>query len=132
MLTLRGHHLICLHFFSGEGYDVLFIENLRDGIKRAESEEIEVVSGDDNICAKCSYLKGHKCMHDEKADGEIREMDDTALKLLNLSAGQRVKWQAVKERIPGIFHEWHNKYCDDCDWKQACEKSDLYREMKMR
>ena len=132
MLTLRGHHLICLHFFSGEGYDARFIENLRDVLKRAESEEIEVVSDDDDICAKCVYLKDHKCMHDEKADEEIREMDETALKLLNLSAGQRVKWQAVKERIPAVFNEWSNKYCNDCDWKHVCEGNDFYHKMKRR
>ncbi|MCL4457538.1 MAG: DUF1284 domain-containing protein [Nitrospirae bacterium] len=130
MLTLRGHHLICLHFFSGEGYDARFIENLRGVLKRAESEEIEIVSGDDNICAKCVYLKDRKCMHDEKADEEIREMDETALKLLNLSAGQRVKWQAVKEYMPGIFREWYNRYCNDCDWKKACEKNEFYLERK--
>ncbi len=132
MLTLRGHHLICLHFFSGEGYDVLFIENLKDVLKRAEDEEIEITSDADNICAKCAYLKAHKCMYDEKADEEIREMDETALKLLKLTVGQRIRWQAVKKRIPAVFNEWSDKYCNACDWKQACEKSDLYREMKMR
>jgi hypothetical protein len=83
MLILRGHHLICLHFFSGEGYDAQFIENLRDVLKRAESEEIEIVSGNDDVCAKCLYLKDHKCAYDENADKEIREMDggmtDTAM-----------------------------------------------------
>ena len=91
MLTLRGHHLICLHFFSGEGYDAQFIENLRDVLKRAEDEDIEITSDADNICAKCAYLKAHKCMYDEKADEEIREMDEAALKLLNLTVGQRIR-----------------------------------------
>ncbi|HAK88028.1 MAG TPA: DUF1284 domain-containing protein [Nitrospiraceae bacterium] len=130
MLIFRGHHLICLHFFSGDGYDASFIENLRDVIKRAESEEIEIVSGDDDVCAKCLYLKDHKCAYDENADEEIREMDETALRLLNLRAGQRVTWQAVKEYMPGIFREWYNRYCNDCDWKQACEKNEFYRERK--
>ncbi|MDI6801239.1 MAG: DUF1284 domain-containing protein [Thermodesulfovibrionales bacterium] len=132
MLTLRGHHLICLHFFSGEGYDSSFIENLMDVLKRAENEKIEIAATADNICAKCPYLKNDKCAYDEKADAEIREMDETALRLLNLSTGQKITWQAVKEYIPIVFHEWHNRYCNDCDWKQACEKSGLYREMKMR
>lgn len=132
MLTLRGHHLICLYFFSGEGYDAKFIENLRDVLKRVESEEIEIVSGDDGICAKCIYLKDRKCMHDENADEEIREMDNTALKLLNLRAGQKITWQDLKNFIPDIFLQWHDRYCNECDWKHACEKSDLYQEMKRR
>ncbi len=132
MLTLRGHHLICLHFFSGEGYDARFIENLRDVLKRAEGEEIDIISTADNICTRCPYLEDYKCTYDEKADEEIREMDETALKLLNLTAGQKITWQAVKGYIPGIFHEWHDRYCNECDWKQACEKSDFYQEMERR
>lgn len=120
MLTFRGHHLICLHFFSGEGYDAAFVENLKDVLKRAEYEEIEIISTADNICAKCPYLKNDKCAYDEKADEEIREMDKTALKLLNLSVGQKITWQDLKNLIPNIFPQWHDKYCNDCDWKLAC------------
>lgn len=123
MLTLRGHHLICLHFFSGEGYDALFVENLRDVLKRAEDEDIEIISTADSICTKCPYFKDYKCIYDEKADEEIMKMDETALKLLNLTAGQKIKWQDLKNLIPNIFHEWHNRYCNGCDWKHACEKS---------
>lgn len=122
MLTLRGHHLICLHFFSGEGYDAQFVANLRDVLKRAEDEDIEIVSTADSICTKCPYLKDYKCTYDEKADEEIREMDKTALKLLNLTTGQKITWQHLKNLIQGIFHEWHDRYCNGCDWTQACEK----------
>jgi hypothetical protein len=132
MLTLRGHHLICLHFFSGEGYDAPFIENLANVLKRAESEEIEISSTDDDICAKCSYLKGHKCMYDENADEEIMEMDETALRFLNLTSDQRTTWRVVKKLIPAVFHEWNDKYCFGCTWKPACDKNNFYREMKTR
>lgn len=132
MLTLRGHHLICLHFFSGEGYEALFIENLRDVLKRAENEEIEIISTADNICTRCPYLKDYKCTYDDDADEEIREMDETALRLLNLISDQRTTWRVVKKLIPAVFHEWHDRYCNECDWKHACEKNDLYQEMKRR
>ncbi|MBI4691077.1 MAG: DUF1284 domain-containing protein [Nitrospirae bacterium] len=132
MLILRGHHLICLHFFSGEGYDTPFVENLRDIMKRAKDEEIEITSDADNICVKCPYLKGHKCAYDENADEEIKEMDKTALKFLNLGTRQKITWQTVKEYIPVVFQEWHDRYCNECNWKQACKKSDFYQEMKRR
>lgn len=120
MLTLRGHHLICLHFFSGEGYDAQFVANLRDVLKRAEDEDIEIVSTADNICTRCPYLKAYKCTYDEKADEEIREMDETALRLLDLRVGQKTTWQHLRNLIPGIFQEWHDRYCNNCDWKKAC------------
>lgn len=132
MLNLRGHHLICLHFFLGEGYDALFVKNLIDVLKRAENEEVEIISTADNICIRCPYLKDYKCTYAEKADEKIREMDETALKLLNLRIGQKITWEAVKGYIPAIFHEWHDRYCNECDWKQMCEKSNFYQKIKMR
>ena len=99
-------------------------------MKRAKDEEIEITSDADNICEKCPYLKGLRCAYNENADEEISEMDKAALKFLNLSAGQKTTWQAVRESIPAVFQEWHDRYCNECDWKQACKKSVLYQEMK--
>lgn len=36
MIRLRGHHLICLHFYRGEGYSREFVENLEDIVRRAK------------------------------------------------------------------------------------------------
>jgi len=121
-IRLRGHHLICLHFFSGEGYDSEFVENLRKILEKAESgEEIEICSGADDICRKCPHLKGERCLHDEDVDGEIREMDRRAIKLLRLSAHRRVKWLKIKDEIPAVMHEWSKDYCKTCSWRSACE-----------
>jgi hypothetical protein len=121
-IRLRGHHLICLHFFSGEGYNSEFVENLRKILGKAESgEEIEICSGADDICRKCPYLKGERCFYDEDVDGEIREMDRRAIKLLRLSAHRRVKWLKIKDEIPDVIHEWSKDYCKTCSWRNACE-----------
>lgn len=127
MLRLRGHHLICLHFFNGEGYDIAFIKNLRDVLQRAESEEIEVCDGADDICIRCPYLKDYKCQYDEGADEEIREMDEMALRLLKINYASRIRWQEVREKIPEIFSQWFANYCYDCDWNNVCEKNKFYQ-----
>ncbi|MEW6409242.1 MAG: DUF1284 domain-containing protein [Nitrospirota bacterium] len=132
MLKLRGHHLICLHFFSGEGYDDSFVENLKNVLKRAEDEEIEVCHGADDVCRRCPHLKDYKCQYDEHADKEVREMDETALSLLKVNPDIRVRWQEVKKKIPEIFSEWFENYCMECDWKQVCEKNHFYYELKRR
>jgi hypothetical protein len=127
---LRGHHLVCLHFFSGEGYDDDFTENLTGVIAAAEEGSVEVHEGSDAICLKCPSLRGNRCMHSADSEDDIRLLDGRALRLLDLLPGQRVKWQYIKTILPSIFHEWHQSSCPDCNWKQACERNALYRELK--
>ncbi len=122
MIKLRGHHLICLHFFQGKGYNPEFIENLRRIRKRVEAgEEIEVSSEADDVCKRCPYLKAGKCLYDKEADIEIKEMDRTAMKLLSAKNLERVTWMNIKKKIPEIFSQWSRKYCTDCDWREVCE-----------
>lgn len=123
---LRGHHLICLHFYDGEGYDDAFIKNLEDTLRSAEEDEIEISSGADDVCAACLHLKHDRCEQTDSADENIREMDAMALKLLDLSVSDRVRWNVLQDKIPGIFPEWYLRYCIDCDWKGACEKNSFF------
>ncbi len=57
-------------------------------------------------------------------------MDSKALELLGLSPGSRIRWQTLRERIPEIFPVWFSLYCTECDWRGACEKDKLFRELK--
>lgn len=132
MPLLRGHHLICLHFFNGEGYDEVFINNLQKILERAEGEEITISTGADDICRCCPYLKESKCRYTESSDKEIREMDTEALALLRLSHGDMVKWGELKNTIYRIFPAWHASYCLKCDWKYACEKGAFFQELRKK
>ena len=122
-IKLRGHHLICLHFFRGEGYNSEFVANLNGILNRAEAgEEIEVYSGADDVCKMCPYLKEGICFYDKDTEAEIREMDRRAMRLLSLKNQRKVKWRDIKEKIPQIFREWAREYCKDCNWRKVCEK----------
>jgi len=126
MPLLRGHHLICLHFFDGEGYYDAFIKNLEDKLRRAEEEDVDISSGVDDVCAACFHLKQGRCEQSETADEDIREMDAKALTILGLSISDKVSWKALQDRIPRIFPEWYSLYCTDCDWRKACERNDFF------
>lgn len=130
MLKLRGHHLICLHFFNGEGYDSAFVENLKDVLNRSQKEEIEVCEGADAVCEKCPYLKGDKCGYDAQADNEIKKMDNKALMYLKVRPGARIKWQEIKEAVSGLFPQWFSEYCVECDWKKVCVKNQDYQKLR--
>lgn len=129
MLKLRGHHLICLHFFNGEGYDETFIKNLRDILKRTSKEEITISSGADDVCSGCSCLKENRCGYSENADKEILEMDQKALELLENSYNDKLRWNKLEYMLPGIFQEWFSLYCRECAWRGACEKNDLFQQL---
>jgi hypothetical protein len=126
-IRLRGHHLICLHFFSGEGYNCEFVENLRKILERAGSgEEIEICTGVDDICKKCPHLKEERCFFDKNSENEMIKMDMRAIKLLRLSAHGKVQWLKIRDKIPEIIKEWANTYCKACGWKKACKETLLH------
>lgn len=130
MIRLRGHHLICLHFYKGEGYRPEFVACLGGILKRAvEGEQIEVVSGPDDVCVQCPFLRGDQCLYNDNADEEIREMDLAAAQLQKAGKGARVYWQEMRENLPSIFGIWSKKYCRACDWRKACEKEEEFRGM---
>jgi hypothetical protein len=124
MIKLRGHHLICLHFFKGEGYNPEFVANLREILKRVEAgEEVKVYPGPDDVCKMCPYLKGKICFYDEDAEAGIREMDRKAIRLLGLKTKESVKWMDIRKKVPDILHIWAREHCRECDWRWACEKN---------
>ena len=128
MPKLRGHHLICLHFFNGEGYDETFVKNLEHVLRQANEEEIIVASGADDVCAACLHLKQNKCEYTKHSDEEVREMDKKALELLGLSESEMVCWDLLRSRVGEVFSEWYQVYCLECDWRGVCEKNEFFRE----
>lgn len=133
MIKLRGHHLICLQFFNGEGYDPLFLEILREILRRADTELIEVIEGPDEVCRACPFLKEDQCRHPETSDAEIREMDRVALEILNLSPGGTVRWQKQKpDRLREGFWRWAENFCRDCSWRAACDRDPEFQALMVK
>ncbi len=129
MPKLRGHHLICLHFFNGMGYDEEFIKELKRTIVRTSQEPVDVVAGPDDVCKRCPHLREGRCAYTTGADEEITFMDGEALRLLGLSSGSSVQWQDLRHSIQRVFSRWHEAYCTDCDWRSACEESPRFKDL---
>ncbi|MET1123749.1 MAG: DUF1284 domain-containing protein [Archaeoglobaceae archaeon] len=116
MVRLRGHHLICLQFFRGAGYDEVFVENLRKVVERAKKEKIDVVDGIDDVCIACPHNRGY-CAYSPTSEKEVREMDEYAVKLLGV--GRETSWEELAEKVPNVFDRW-KVYCERCDWRDSC------------
>ncbi len=117
---LRGHHLICLNFFRGEGYSEDFIRNIYTVIGRGE---IEIANGPDDVCAKCPYLKYGMCNNPDYTDETIQLQDRDALRLLELRPGMVISRKAISDKLPGIIDEWRALYCIGCGYRKVCFRS---------
>ncbi|MCZ7357463.1 MAG: DUF1284 domain-containing protein [Candidatus Methanoperedens sp.] len=114
---LRGHHLICLNFFRGEGYSEDFIKNIYSVISK---EKVDIVKGPDEVCARCPYLKDNKCSSGEYTDEKILLQDKEALRLLGFRPGETVDWKIIEARLPKIIEEWKTEFCQDCGYLKVC------------
>lgn len=124
MIKFRGHHLICLHFFRGEGYGRDFVQNLEDLVNRAENGEmITVCRGADHLCRSCPSLLNNICMQKNGADEEIKKLDNSALDFLNLTVGEKIIWSEIKKKIKSAPKEWFVSFCEGCDWAKVCTKT---------
>jgi len=114
---LRGHHLICLNFLRGEGYSEDFIRQIYSVINK---EELEIVEGPDEVCARCPYLKEDRCSSSEFTDEMIIHQDEEALRLLGFRPGECTDWRTISEKIPEIIEEWKNLFCMSCGYQKTC------------
>lgn len=137
--SLRGHHLICLHFFAGQGYDSKFIANLESAVYRAKSIGATVIEGPDDVCSSCPNLDGSICAESEGAEAEVRNMDSEALRLLGLRPGEAAGWDAISRRLSDAFPLWHKSFClgpsefvPGCRWISACRASRHFTALEMK
>lgn len=121
MVKLRGHHLICLHFFKGEGYNKRFIDNLKGIVRNLEKGvKGKIIEGADAVCEYCPHLKRNLCTYELGAEQEIQSLDSLALKLLKIKKGDAVLWKKIKNKLSKILPKWQELACPDCDWEKVC------------
>ncbi len=128
-VILRGHHLVCLRFYDGTGYEERFREELRAVVAGASQHGVWVGEGVDDLCIHCPSVRQGRCADTPTADEEVRAMDRVALTLLGLRPGETVWWGELGQRIPGFFPRWQAEFCDVCAWRGGCEGSDAYKKL---
>lgn len=118
---IRGHHLICLQFFHGEGYSPKFVHNLFHVIDRfTHGATGTVVIGPDDVCAACPALENGRCAQEPDSEEAIRVLDALALEMLELEADEEFDWGVATLSVQRILERWRALACDGCDWEEVC------------
>nr|WP_153442262.1 DUF1284 domain-containing protein [Sinorhizobium terangae] len=123
---MRGHHLLCLLTFVGEGYTPSFTRNYQVVARRLSAgEPIEIVEGPDDICAPMLGLAEAHCRNEN-----IRGRDSRALAavadLLGFPLGPGSVLILDDRRLQdmrGAFALGSVRgACDECEWSALCTR----------
>ncbi|MGH7274965.1 MAG: DUF1284 domain-containing protein [Nitrospiria bacterium] len=119
-VIIRGHTLLCLQGFRGEGYSPDFVDNMAAIHSRLQSEPrtpIRVTDTPDQFCWACPNLKGGCTLRGPDFEQHIVFQDRQVLELLGLKAGQEVTWAEVLTRIGSRMQgDMLDGICGDCQW----------------
>ena len=102
-IALRGHTLLCLQGFRGEGYSAEFVDNLaaiHETLRQHPERLVKVVEEPDRVCQACPHHAMAACqLNGEQSEIAMRNQDHTVLMRLGLHPGQEVPWQDILDRI---------------------------------
>lgn len=123
-MPLRPHHLLCINFFVGKGYDDNFTSNMQSIVTQLRSnprQVITLVCGEDLICRCCPNLIKGLCNSQEK----VQSYDSRVLEMCDLLPGQKYEYhflsQQVKEQI--LYKDALSSICGDCAWFSFCSSA---------
>ncbi|MGL5353054.1 MAG: DUF1284 domain-containing protein [Clostridium sp.] len=119
MINLRAHHINCLFFYRGIGYDKDFTVNMntvKDTIIKNPLTTFKLINKCDVLCSKCpNKLSSNLC----KSNKKVLELDIKTLKSYNLEVNKLYDFQFIIENIYKDFD--NNKFkeiCKSCEWYQ--------------
>jgi hypothetical protein len=122
---LRGHHLICLQFYRGQGYSDSFVANLEHVQASAAEKPAVIVSGPDDVCSACPGLgPDGTCQDPDTGEAEALRIDALALQLLDAAIGESLSLSHAREWLAAdaaACERWRAESCLTCRWQRACE-----------
>lgn len=127
MLTLRGHHLLCVLNYSGSGYTEEFIQTFDEACARMTAgEEVLLTWKPDTLCQP---MLDHPESHCREPRIHLRDffgfLNASILLRTWLWPGRRVVLTKEKvERLRRGFHSrWVRTGCTGCEWFDHCTKN---------
>lgn len=116
---LRPHHLICLQFYQGLGYDENFVKNINKIAQNWEIFPVLVVEGPDDICISCPNLDNGRCKLGEE---NVQKKDEKAKEFLKIKKGDLIEKSSIRKRLYKFIERWFEECCTDCRWYEVCRR----------
>lgn len=125
-VRLRAHHLLCMLTYVGKGYTQSFTVNYDRVAERLNGgEEIEIISGPDDICAPLLDDETAHCFR-----SSVKARDAQALAVASgwlgetLEIGSRITPdRALIEKLRSGFQQGHlRSACSGCEWIGLCDR----------
>ena len=121
---LRGHHLVCLQFYRGQGYSEEFVANLERVQRLTAETPALIVSGGDDVCAACPGLgPDGSCQDPDTGEAEALRIDALALQLLDAAIGEALSLSQARARLAAdaaACERWRVESCASCLWEGTC------------
>jgi hypothetical protein len=120
-VRIRGHTLLCLQGFRGEGYSPDFVQSMAAIHRELAAEPdrvVEVVEAPDAVCGACPHLVSSGCsLNGSDSERGMQAQDQHVLGLLGLQPGTKVRWREVLERIrASVKGSDLPEICGSCRW----------------
>jgi hypothetical protein len=120
-VKIRGHTLLCLQGFRGEGYSTGFVENLaaiHEELARHPARLVEVRAEPDAVCGACPHQAASGCtLNGPASEGDMRAQDRDVLGRLGLHPGDQLPWAEILDRImASVAGSDLPAICGGCRW----------------
>ncbi len=124
-VRLRAHHLLCMLTFVGEGYTPAFTANyIRIAERLSSGEEIEIVSGPDDICAPLLSGRSAHC-HNASVCTRDAAAAEAVSCLLGMPAGDGTRIVPDGKLLARLRRNFAagtiRRACTDCEWSELCD-----------
>lgn len=123
--ALRGHHMLCMQMFRGEGYSDGFSQGMTAVIGRIRSNpssRVRLVRRPDEICANCPNLTGQdQC---SLSNRDVVKKDQGVFKTLGLKEDENGEICISYREALGLLRqnmteEAFTEICGTCRWQKA-------------
>lgn len=122
-ITLRGHHLLCIHGFQGMGYSESFVEKMKEvtHLIRDDSTNpllpIKVIQELDDVCSTCPHHGGTICLADKNSDAHVKGIDQKVIAKLGLIPNQIYTKQELLVKTQKMIEPADlSQICKGCSW----------------